>query len=210
MRPCVTSRAFMSAPRSSSAFTPSGLPACAARWSGCTPVVVTGFGLLPASSSRATTAPWPLELARCSGVYAPMRVSDSTVAPAYRSTLSVLRSPLSALQCSAVMPSPCAALTSAPSRSKVRTPSISPRMAASATGETETARRRGAACPAITITASAPANTVTIERLRIVVSPRIARASLIRSPPVSSGSLDLPRGLRAFWPLRLCALLFSL
>ena len=52
--------------------------------------------------------------------------------PASRSASA---SPRVAAQCRAVMPSPCAAFTSAPCLSSARTRAVSPRMAASATGE---------------------------------------------------------------------------
>ena len=61
--------------------------------------------------------------------------------------------PCSAAQCIAVMPSPCAALTSAPPASRARTAAMSPSIAASATGESAT---RGAAAPKTRISAAQP------------------------------------------------------
>src|SRR5690606_4005246 len=69
-----------------------------------------------------------------SGVYRPIRVPASTFAPANRSRLAKSASPRSAAQCRAVIPSPCAAFTSAPERTSERTASRSPRWAASAMG----------------------------------------------------------------------------
>ncbi len=57
-----------------------------------------------------------------------------TLAPANTNMFASSRSPLIAAQCSAVMPSPCAALTSAADFNSALTAALSPFMAASATG----------------------------------------------------------------------------
>ena len=72
---------------------------------------------LDRASTRALTTPaLPLRAAMCSGVYWPMRVTAHDVGAAVDEQVRSARaSPRSAAQCSAVMPSPCGALTSAPS-----------------------------------------------------------------------------------------------
>src|SRR5690349_20561013 len=65
-----------------------------------------------------------------------MRVTDDVLAPANTSISASAASPRSAAQCNALMPSPCAAFTSAPSLISCCTALRSPRAAASATGET--------------------------------------------------------------------------
>src|SRR4051812_33160038 len=86
----------------------------------------------PACASAFTVPARPAFAARCNGVYAPLRVVASSRAPAKINIWVSATSPLCAAQCSAVMPSPCAAFTSAPDLSRIRTDAVSPRIAASA------------------------------------------------------------------------------
>src|SRR5262249_4555223 len=97
------------------------------------PLAVAVLTSAPPPTSASIIGALPLRAAMRSGVYAPLRVVARTFAPAYKSIFASSRSFLLAAQCSAVMPSPCAELTSAPSLSSARTASLLPCMAASTT-----------------------------------------------------------------------------
>ena len=110
-------------------------PDLAARCKGVAPLLdVVAPGSAPASTSTCATSRLPSRAAMWRAVYRPMRVPALSLAPAYTSTSASSLSPVCAAQCKAVMPSPCAAFTSAPDLRRDRTASISPRIAASATG----------------------------------------------------------------------------
>ena len=128
------SRAFMSALWSTRAVTASALPEAAARCRAEAPLAVATFGSLPAFRSALTTAALPARLAMCSGVYEPMRVTAVSLARDRTSKSVIATSERSAAQCSAVMPSPCAAFTSAFCSISFRIATMSPRIAASAIG----------------------------------------------------------------------------
>src|SRR5262245_52263540 len=93
-----------------------------------------------------------------------MRVAALTLAPAYISVLASSMSPFCAAQCSAVMPSPCVVLTSAPCFSMARTASLLPCIAAS-TSDAGTAARRN------TETHRTPIEATPIEALDISMNP---------------------------------------
>ena len=135
VRPCVSSFALMSAPRSSSALTASALPACG----GEVERLHAGGGdrLRLAAGLEETRDDRARGLSSWRGAAACRRRRASAPRSSRRRRAArpaSSRSPLSAAQCSAVMPSPWAALTSAPPRSSVRTSRCRPRIAAAATG----------------------------------------------------------------------------
>ena len=136
--PHSASLAFLSAPASISRVTIAALPALAARCKGVAPLGrALASTTAPAFSRTAATASLPARAATCRGVYCPMRVTAAALAPAYTSMSASSALLRSAAQCKADMPSPRAALTSAPSLSSARMAATSPRIAASATGEVE-------------------------------------------------------------------------
>ena len=100
----------------------------------------------PAFKSRSISRALPLIVASWSGV-TPSLVRAPARAPAFRSISAMSRSSRSTAQCSAVLPSVCAAFTSALRASAARTASRSPRIAASARSA-----GRGYAVPAATRT----------------------------------------------------------
>ena len=112
----------------------STLPAAAAIISGVMPVSLAALTSAPEAASISTMAPLPVCAARKIGVMELTRVRAFGFAPSVSSALAIARSSREAAQCSAVIPSPWGALTSAFFASSDRTVATSPACAESATG----------------------------------------------------------------------------
>src|SRR5215469_1368240 len=158
--PCEPSLAFTSAPCSTRTRTASGFPAAAAIIRAVVRCSSAEFGSAPALSSNSVVAGFPFLQAIIRGVIAPTRVAAFTFAPAARSILVISASSLYAAQCSAVVPSPWAALTSAFCSIRERTASLLPCMAASAS-----------------LLSFAAETNATIEVQRITLLPNISHSS---------------------------------
>src|SRR5262249_24671604 len=152
------------------------------------PVVVSAPTSAPASISTCTTCALPAFVATCSGVCAPTRVTARTLAPAPTRNAARSRLPCSAAQCSAVIPSPSAALTSAPRCTSERTVARSSCIAASATGDPPT--RALDRTPSVS--ASTPTSAATSRRRTFVM---VLSALSIRDPrsAIHNSERQLPR-----------------
>ena len=121
-------------------------PDAAANISDDVPFDVRAFTSAPALSSGSMTAALPFLAASSSGVYAPILVVASGWRRRTAASARASASFLIAAQCSAVMPSPCAALTSAACFRSFTAPSSSPcwpRRPAPCSTTAPTAGRRG-------------------------------------------------------------------
>src|SRR6266511_145062 len=133
VRSITRSRALTSAPCCTSSRSASAFPAAAASISAVVPFLSAALASAPAASNEPMTAVCPFSAASSSGMVPSIRVAAFRFAPAPRSMSASSTSPRMAAQWRAVMPSPCAALTSAPSCSSAFTAAALPACAASAT-----------------------------------------------------------------------------